>query len=43
MANEKDCVPVKVIKFTNARKTFTDIYDNDWHQYLSFIINRHQN
>jgi len=31
------------IKFTNARKTFTDIYDNVWHRYLPVIINRHQN
>jgi hypothetical protein len=31
------------IRFTNARKTFTDIYDNVWHRYLPVIINRHQN
>ncbi|MDF9407069.1 MAG: hypothetical protein A4E52_01587 [Pelotomaculum sp. PtaB.Bin013] len=31
------------IKFTNARKTFTDIYDNVWHRHLPVIINRHQN
>ncbi|TEB13232.1 exoribonuclease R [Pelotomaculum propionicicum] len=31
------------IKFTNARKTLTDIYDNVWHRYLPVIINRHQN
>ncbi len=31
------------IKFTNARKTFTDLYDNVWHRYLPVIINRNQN
>jgi len=31
------------IKFTNARKTLTDIYDNVWHRYLPVIIKRHQN
>jgi hypothetical protein len=30
------------INFTNARKTFTDIYDSVWHRYLPVIINRHQ-
>ncbi|MCG9968980.1 exoribonuclease R [Pelotomaculum terephthalicicum JT] len=31
------------IKFTNARKTLTEIYDNVWHRYLPVIINRRQN
>ncbi|NLI11529.1 exoribonuclease R [Pelotomaculum propionicicum] len=34
---------LKEIKFTNARKTFTDIYDSVWHRHLPVIINRHQN
>lgn len=34
---------LREIKFTNARKTFTDIYDSVWHRYLPVIINRHQN
>jgi hypothetical protein len=30
------------ISFTNARKTFTDIYDSVWRRYLPVIIKRHQ-
>lgn len=34
---------LREINFTNARKTFTDIYDSVWHRHLPVIINRHQN
>lgn len=34
---------LREIKFTNARKTFTEIYDSVWHRHLPVIINCHQN